>query len=116
MIPSHDIRLSDDSLQGGLGKGIQKEQMILHAGFNNFYVSVETMPKGHPVAVGGSAKNLHGIILAKIHEAKNSAFSQVNPYGRPGKIQGSHYRPLLTIRNCSNTPGWYSKSIKNTPI
>ncbi len=50
------------------------ERTILHADFNNFYASVETMlnPKleGHPVAVGGSAENRHGIILAKNYEAK----------------------------------------------
>jgi DNA polymerase-4 len=42
--------------------------------FNNFYASVEMMynPKlrGHPVAVGGSAEERHGIILARNYEAR----------------------------------------------
>jgi DNA polymerase-4 len=47
---------------------------ILHCDINNFYASVEILhhPKlrGRPVAVGGSAEERHGIILAKNYEAK----------------------------------------------
>jgi DNA polymerase-4 len=47
---------------------------ILHADINNFYASVEMLhyPKlrGHPVAVGGSEEQRHGIVLAKNYEAK----------------------------------------------
>jgi DNA polymerase-4 len=47
---------------------------ILHCDINNFYASVEILhhPKlrGHPVAVGGSPEERHGIILAKNYEAK----------------------------------------------
>ena len=49
-------------------------RVILHADLNNFYASVEILhhPKlrGHPVAVGGSVEQRHGIILAKNYEAK----------------------------------------------
>ncbi|MDR0987101.1 MAG: DNA polymerase IV [Ruminococcus sp.] len=47
---------------------------ILHCDVNNFYASVEILhhPKlaGKPVAVGGSAEERHGIILAKNYIAK----------------------------------------------
>ena len=47
---------------------------ILHADMNNCYASIEMLhhPKlrGHPVAVGGSVEQRHGIILAKNYEAK----------------------------------------------
>jgi DNA polymerase-4 len=47
---------------------------ILHCDVNNFYAGVEILhhPKlrGLPVAVGGSAEERHGIILAKSYEAK----------------------------------------------
>jgi DNA polymerase-4 len=47
---------------------------ILHCDINNFYASVEILhhPKlrGKPVAVGGSAEERHGIILAKNYVAK----------------------------------------------
>ena len=50
---------------------------ILHADLNNCYASIEMFhhPKlrGHPVAVGGSAEQRHGIILARNYEAR--------PYG-----------------------------------
>ena len=50
---------------------------ILHADMNNCYASIEMLhhPKlrGHPVAVGGSAEQRHGIILARNYEAR--------PYG-----------------------------------
>jgi DNA polymerase-4 len=51
-----------------------RERTILHADLNNFYASVEMLHhprlRGHPVAVGGSAEERHGIILAKNYEAK----------------------------------------------
>ena len=47
---------------------------ILHADMNNYYASVEMLhhPKlrGHPVAVGGSVEQRHGIILARNYEAR----------------------------------------------
>jgi DNA polymerase-4 len=47
---------------------------ILHCDINNFYASVELLHhpllRGHPVAVGGSTEERHGIILAKNYEAK----------------------------------------------
>ena len=47
---------------------------VLHADLNNCYASIEMLyhPKlrGHPVAVGGSVEQRHGIILAKNYEAK----------------------------------------------
>lgn len=47
---------------------------ILHCDMNNFYASVECMfnpdLKGHPVAVGGSVEERHGIILVKNYQAK----------------------------------------------
>jgi DNA polymerase-4 len=47
---------------------------ILHCDINNFYASVEMLHhpllRGHPVAVGGSAEERHGIILAKNYLAK----------------------------------------------
>ena len=50
---------------------------ILHADMNNCYASIEMLhhPKlrGHPVAVGGSVEQRHGIILARNYEAR--------PYG-----------------------------------
>ncbi|MBQ7549242.1 MAG: DNA polymerase IV, partial [Clostridia bacterium] len=50
------------------------ERIILHSDLNSCYASIETMLdpslKGRPVAVGGSAENRHGIILAKSREAK----------------------------------------------
>ena len=50
---------------------------ILHADMNNCYASIEMLyhPKlrGHPVAVGGSVEERHGIILARNYEAR--------PYG-----------------------------------
>ena len=50
---------------------------ILHADMNNCYASIEMLhhPKlrGHPIAVGGSAEERHGIILARNYEAR--------PYG-----------------------------------
>ena len=50
---------------------------ILHVDFNNCYASIEMLhhPKlrGHPVAVGGSVEQRHGIILARNYEAR--------PYG-----------------------------------
>jgi DNA polymerase-4 len=49
-------------------------RVILHADMNNCYASIEMLhhPKlrGHPVAVGGSVEERHGIILAKNYEAK----------------------------------------------
>jgi len=49
-------------------------RVILHADINNCYASIEILHhpklKGHPVAVGGSAEQRHGIILAKNYEAK----------------------------------------------
>ena len=50
---------------------------ILHADMNNCYASIEMLhhPKlrGHPIAVGGSVEQRHGIILARNYEAR--------PYG-----------------------------------
>ena len=50
---------------------------IIHADMNNCYASIEMLhhPKlrGRPVAVGGSAEDRHGIILARNYEAR--------PYG-----------------------------------
>ena len=50
---------------------------VLHADLNNCYASIEMLhhPKlrGHPLAVGGSAEDRHGIILARNYEAR--------PYG-----------------------------------
>ena len=50
------------------------QRTILHADINNCYASIEILhhPKlrGHPVAVGGSVEQRHGIILAKNYEAK----------------------------------------------
>jgi len=50
---------------------------IIHADMNNCYASIEMLhhPKlrGHPVAVGGSVEQRHGIILARNYEAR--------PYG-----------------------------------
>ena len=50
---------------------------ILHADLNNCYASIEMLhhPKlrGHPIAVGGSVEQRHGIILARNYEAR--------PYG-----------------------------------
>ena len=47
---------------------------IIHADMNNCYASIEMLhhPKlrGHPVAVGGSAEQRHGIILARNYEAR----------------------------------------------
>jgi len=47
---------------------------ILHADMNNCYASIEMLhhPKlrGHPVAVGGSVEQRHGIILARNYEAR----------------------------------------------
>ena len=50
------------------------ERVILHADMNNCYASIEILHhprlRGHPVAVGGSVEQRHGIILAKNYEAK----------------------------------------------
>jgi len=50
---------------------------VLHADMNNCYASIEMLhhPKlrGHPIAVGGSVEQRHGIILARNYEAR--------PYG-----------------------------------
>ncbi len=50
------------------------ERTVLHVDMNNFYASVECLHdpalRGRPVAVGGSAEERHGIILAKNNEAK----------------------------------------------
>ena len=47
---------------------------VLHADINNCYASIELLhhPKlrGHPVAVGGSVEERHGIILARNYEAR----------------------------------------------
>jgi len=52
-------------------------RQVIHCDLNNFYASVEMLhhPKlrGHPVAVGGSVEQRHGIILARNYEAR--------PYG-----------------------------------
>ena len=49
-------------------------RIVLHADANNYYASVELLhhPKlrGHPVAVGGSVEDRHGIILARNYEAR----------------------------------------------
>lgn len=53
-----------------------EERIILHSDMNSFYASVEMMKnpklKGKAVAVGGSAKSRHGIILAKSEKAKKA--------------------------------------------
>ncbi len=53
---------------------MQKERVILHIDMNNFYASVECMLnpslKDKCVAVGGSEKERHGIVLAKNYKAK----------------------------------------------
>lgn len=50
------------------------ERVILHSDLNNFYASVECLYhpdiRNHPVAVGGSSENRHGIVLAKNDIAK----------------------------------------------
>lgn len=50
------------------------DRVILHCDINNFYASVACLDnptvKGMPVAVAGSVKERHGIILAKNYEAK----------------------------------------------
>jgi len=50
------------------------KRVILHADMNNCYASIEMLhhPKlrGHPVAVGGSVEQRHGIILARNYEAR----------------------------------------------
>ena len=49
-------------------------RIVLHADMNNCYASIEMLhhPKlrGHPVAVGGSVEQRHGIILARNYEAR----------------------------------------------
>lgn len=51
------------------------DRAILHCDMNNFYASVECMLdpsiKDKPVAVCGSQKDRHGIVLAKNYHAKN---------------------------------------------
>lgn len=51
-----------------------ESRTIIHADMNNFYASVEMLhhPKlrGHPIAVGGSVEQRHGIILARNYEAR----------------------------------------------
>ncbi|NLJ95085.1 MAG: DNA polymerase IV [Clostridiaceae bacterium] len=53
---------------------IKDKRVILHCDMNAYYASVEIMLnpslKGKPVAVCGSKKDRHGIILAKSEEAK----------------------------------------------
>ena len=50
------------------------DRTIIHADMNNCYASIEMLhhPKlrGHPVAVGGSVEQRHGIILARNYEAR----------------------------------------------
>ena len=50
------------------------ERVILHCDMNNFYATVEAKMnpslKGKAIAVGGSNKDRHGIVLAKSYEAK----------------------------------------------
>ena len=52
----------------------KKRRTILHSDMNNFYASVEIKLnpalKGIPIAVGGSEKDRHGVVLAKSQEAK----------------------------------------------
>ncbi|MDR0974444.1 MAG: DNA polymerase IV [Ruminococcus sp.] len=59
---------------GDTGAAYEESRKILHCDVNNFYASVEILhhPKlrGKPVAVGGSAEERHGIILAKNYIAK----------------------------------------------
>lgn len=51
---------------------------ILHCDMNNFYASVECMLdpslKAHPVAVCGSVKERHGIVLAKNYKARRAKY------------------------------------------
>jgi DNA polymerase-4 len=51
------------------------ERVILHADMNNAYASIEMLHhprlRGHPVAVGGSVEDRHGIILARNYEARS---------------------------------------------
>lgn len=52
----------------------KRDRIILHSDLNCFYASVELLLhpelRGYPVAVGGSEKDRHGIILTKSEEAK----------------------------------------------
>lgn len=55
-------------------KGTMSERLILHCDLNNFFASVECLShpqwRDVPMAVGGSAEDRHGIILAKNEKAK----------------------------------------------
>jgi DNA polymerase-4 len=57
-------------------EGFIMDRTILHCDLNNFYASVECMLnpelKGYPVAVCGSEKERHGIVLAKNEIAKKA--------------------------------------------
>ena len=68
-----DANISDSNTQ----------RVILHCDLNNFYASVECLHhpelNGLPVAVGGSEKNRHGIILAKNQLAKSFGVKTAEP-------------------------------------
>ena len=55
-------------------KGINRNRIVLHSDLNNFFASVECLKHKalavYPVAVCGSQKERHGIVLAKNNLAK----------------------------------------------
>lgn len=64
---------------------MDNERVILHSDMNSFYASVEMMLnpelKGKPVAVCGSAKERHGIVLVKSDLAKKAGCNHRNQTG-----------------------------------
>ncbi len=64
------------SLQRGKEGFFLKERIILHCDLNNYFASVETIDhpeyKSVPMAVCGSPKERHGIVLAKNEPAKKA--------------------------------------------
>jgi DNA polymerase-4 len=70
-------------LEGYCGESEDTNRVILHCDLNNFFASVECLyhPElnGLPVAVGGSEKKRHGIILAKNQLAKSFGVKTAEP-------------------------------------
>lgn len=73
----------DDTNKPSCNNFSSQERIILHCDLNNFYASVECLHrpdlKGLPVAVGGSEKKRHGIILAKNRLAKSFGVKTAEP-------------------------------------
>ncbi len=93
-------------------RGVNEGRIVLHSDLNNFFASVECKRRpelaGFPVAVCGSVKDRHGIVLAKNMKAKNAGVKTGQPIWQAKQLCPS----LMVVEPDYNEYMYYSGMIR----